>query len=418
MKKEVKYSVVGEEWKNKKDEAFKSVSKNAKVDGFRKGKVPRKIFEKNFPGKIEMEAANKAVDSKYMEVISSDEYKLALQPEVSITKLDDDGVEFTFTLVLQPEAKLGKYTNLKAKKKTVKVGKDEIQSKIDELLKNYAELVVKEDGEVETGDVAVIDYEGFKDGVAFEGGKGENYSLEIGSNTFIPGFEDGVKGMKLGETKDINLTFPKDYGVDELDGAEVVFKVTVKEIKRKVMPELDEDFFADLGMEEVTNKEELEAKIKEELKDNYEKEYEREYVDELLKEAVSDMECDIDDKIVLAEANGMYEDFIKSLESRGLNEEMYLSFAKTTKDDILEHMKDEALTRLQNTYLIDAIINKENIDITDEESKKELASMAKEYNMMEEDLLNAIGGEEMFKHELKVRKVIDILKSKDKKESK
>lgn len=224
--------------------------------------------------------------------------------------------------------------------------------------------------------------------------------------------------MKLGETKDINLTFPKDYGVDELDGAEVVFKVTVKEIKRKVMPELDEDFFADLGMEEVTNKEELEAKIKEELKDNYEKEYEREYVDELLKEAVSDMECDIDDKIVLAEANGMYEDFIKSLESRGLNEEMYLSFAKTTKDDILEHMKDEALTRLQNTYLIDAIINKENIDITDEESKKELASMAKEYNMMEEDLLNAIGGEEMFKHELKVRKVIDILKSKDKKESK
>ena len=141
-------------------------------------------------------------------------------------------------------------------------------------------------------------------------------------------------------------------------------------------------------------------------------------VDELLKEAVSDMECDIDDKIVLAEANGMYEDFIKSLESRGLNEEMYLSFAKTTKDDILEHMKDEALTRLQNTYLIDAIINKENIDITDEESKKELASMAKEYNIMEEDLLNAIGGEEMFKHELKVRKVIDILKSKDKKESK
>ena len=266
MKKEVKYTVKGEEWDKAKDRAFNKLNKTHRIDGFRKGKATRSIFEKKFPGEIVMEAANNLIDKKYVEIINDKEIIPVVEPKVNITKIDDEGLEATFTIVTEPEVKLGDYKNLPVKKDTVKVTKDEIKTRIDNLLKDYAELVVKEDGKVEDGDIAVIDFEGFKDDVAFDGGKGENYSLEIGSNSFIPGFEDGVKGMKKGESKDLKLTFPKDYGVADLAGADVVFKVTVNEIKKKVIPELDKDFFDDLGMDGVTDKDSLEAKIKEEIK--------------------------------------------------------------------------------------------------------------------------------------------------------
>ncbi len=406
------------EWVDSLDTVFKKKNKEVKIDGFRKGMASKEIYLKHFGiESLYADAIDACISVAYKKALDKEKLIPVIEPQVDVTGISDTNVIFKFTIITKPEVTLGDYKNLKVKKEEAKVTDEEVNNEIEHMRAHMADVVVKEDGTVVEGDTAVISFTGVVDGKEVEGAKGENYPLEIGSHSFIPGFEEGVIGMKTGETKELNLKFPENY-VEELKGKDVTFTVTVNEVKTRVLPEINKEFFEDLGYEDVKDEAGLEAKIKEELKDNYEKEYEREYVDELLKEAVSDMECDIDDKIVLAEANGMYEDFIKSLESRGLNEEMYLSFAKTTKDDILEHMKDEALTRLQNTYLIDAIINKENIDITDEESKKELASMAKEYNMMEEDLLNAIGGEEMFKHELKVRKVIDILKSKDKKESK
>ena len=410
MKKEVKYTVKGEEWDKAKDRAFNKLNKTHRIDGFRKGKATRSIFEKKFPGEIVMEAANNLIDKKYVEIINDKEIIPVVEPKVNITKIDDEGLEATFTIVTEPEVKLGDYKDLPIKKDTVRVTKDEIKTRIDNLLKDYAELVVKEDGKVEDGDIAVIDFEGFKDDVAFDGGKGENYSLEIGSNSFIPGFEDGVKGMKKGESKDLKLTFPKDYGVADLAGADVVFKVTVNEIKKKVIPELDKDFFDDLGMEGVTDKDSLEAKIKEEIKSEKERSADNKYIDDLLNAAVENMTCDIDDEIVEAEAKNMYNDVVQRMNMQGLTEEVYLQYADTTKEDIIENMKPEALKRLQNSYLLNAIIEKEKIEVSEEEAKKEIEDMAKTYNMTVEDIEKSIGGINAMLYDLKVRRAIDIMK--------
>lgn len=410
MKKEINYKVKGEKWNEAKDKAFNKLNSKRKIDGFRQGKATKNIFEKKFPGEIVMEAANELIDKKYREIIMDKDIKPVLEPKVNIVKLDDNELEANFVVITEPEIKLGEYKNLGIKKDSVRVTKDDIQNKIDSLLKDYAELVVKDNGDVEQGDIAIIDFEGFKDGVAFDGGKGENYSLEIGSNTFIPGFEDGVKGMKKGETKDINLTFPKDYGVDDLAGKDVIFKVTVNEIKTKVIPELDKDFFDDLGMEEVNNREELEKKIKEEIKSEKDRNAENKYVDELLSKAVSNMDCDIDDEIVMAEAEAMYDDFLKRMQMQGLTEEIYLQYANTTKEDIIEHMKEEALKRLKNSYLLDAVIKEEKLEVTEEEVNKEIEDMAKKYNMTFEDVTQSIGGIEAMKYDLKVKKAIDLMK--------
>lgn len=410
MKKEINYKVNGEEWSKAQDKAFNKLNAKSKIDGFRAGKAPRNVFEKKHPGEIVMEAANQLIDSKYREIIMDKDIKPIIEPRVNIVKMDDKELEANFVVITEPEVKLGEYKNLDVKKETVKVTKAEVQDKIDKLLKDYAELVVKETGKVENGDVAIIDFEGFKDNVAFDGGKGENYSLEIGSNTFIPGFEDGVKGMKKGETKDIKLTFPEDYGAANLAGQDVVFKVSVNEIKSKVIPELNKDFFEDLGMDGITNKEELETKMKEEIKDEKSRNAENKFVDALLEKATSNMTCDIDDEIVDAEANAMYNDFMEKMKMQGISEEMYLQYANTTKDDIVDHMKEEALKRLKNSYLLQAIIKKEKINVSIDEAKKEIEEMAKKYNMTNEDVEKSIGGVDAIKYDLEVRQAIKLMK--------
>ena len=414
MKKVVNFKAQKEEWEKAKEKAFNKLNAKYTIDGFRKGKAPRSKFEKAYPGQIVMEAADMVIDQEYRRIIIEDKILPILEPKVDIVKVTDEELEVNFTFITEPTVKLGEYKNLKVKKETVKVTKEEIKERIDSLLRNYAELVVKEEGTVETGDIAVIDFEGFKDDVAFDGGKGENYSLEIGSNSFIPGFEDGVIGMKQGETKDLNLTFPEDYGHEELAGAKVVFKVTVNEIKSKVVPELDKEFFEDLGMEDITTKEELEAKMKEEIKAEKEKKADQNYIDSLLEKATSNMEVEIDDEIVEAEANSMYEDFMNHMAAQGINEEIYLQYAQTTKEDIVSHMKDEALTRLKNSYLLNAIIKEEKIEATTEEAEKEIAEMAQKYNMTEKDVKSSLGGIEAMIYDMKVRKAIDLMKSEEK----
>ena len=263
---EVTIKIENETWKEALDKAFKEKVKDAKVDGFRKGKVPRDIYEKHF-GKesLWLDAADKVLQEAYTKAIEESKLIPVVQPDVNLKNISDDLVEFVFKIITKPEVNVKKYKGLKIKPEEVKVTKDEIEHELSHVLEKYTELVTKE-GKVESGDIAIIDFEGFKDGVAFDGGKGENYSLEIGSNTFIPGFEDQVIGMKVGEEKDLNLTFPEDYGVKDLKGAAVVFKVKVNEIKTKQTRELDEDFFEDLGLEGVDSKEKLEKEIEKILK--------------------------------------------------------------------------------------------------------------------------------------------------------
>lgn len=410
MKKVVNYKAQKEDWEKAKDQAFKKISPKYKVDGFRKGKAPRNIFERNFPGQIVMEAADILIDQEYKRILTEGKILPILEPKIDIVKVNDDELEVNFSFILEPTVTLGEYKNLEVKKENVKVSKEEVQQKINELLKNYTELVIKEEGTVEEGDIAVIDFEGFKDDVAFDGGKGENYSLEIGSHSFIPGFEEGIIGMKKGEEKDLTLTFPEEYQEKSLAGKEVVFKVKVNEIKTKEVPELDKDFFEDLGMEEVKTKEDLEKKMKEEIKAQKEEEAEKKYVDALLEKAVSNMTIELDEEIIEAEAEAMYNDFMSHMSAQGITEELYLKYAGTTKEDIVDHMKKEAETRLKNSYLLNAIIREEQIEADEKEADEQIKDLAKKYNMTEEDVKSSLGGEDSVKYDIKVRKAIDLMK--------
>lgn len=410
MKKQVNYKVDGEKWEEAKDRAFAKLVKKAKVDGFREGKVPRNVFEKKYgTGEIISTAMEELVDSKYRDVIINEKIIPILEPKLDIVKADDEGFEVNMTFIVDPEVTLGKYKELKVKKDTVKVTKDEIEHELEHVLDHYAELVSKE-GKVENGNTVIIDFKGFKDNEEFEGGSANNYSLEIGSHSFIPGFEEGIIGMKKGESKDINLTFPKDYMAKDLAGSDVVFNVTVHDIKERVVPELTEDFFKDLDMEGVTNKEELEKALEKEIREHKEHHADEKFIDDLLKKAADNMTIDLDKEIIDAERDAIYDDFAKRLSGQGISEELYFAYTKTSKEKVLEDMAKEAELRLKYRYLLEAIVKEEKIEVSDKEAKEELKKMADEYKMTEEELLKEVRSLEALKYNLRMEKAIQVLK--------
>lgn len=411
MKKTVNYKVSGEEWTKAKDEAFAKIVKKAKVDGFRQGKVPRNVFEKKYgTGDIISEAMEKIVDAKYAETIVKEKLVPVVEPKLEIEKASDDELEFKITFILDPEVKLGNYKGLKVKKEEAKVTKKEIEHEVSHILDRYAELVSK-DGAVEDGDTVIIDFKGFKDNEAFEGGSAEGYSLEIGSHSFIPGFEEGIIGMKKDESKDIDLTFPEDYMAKDLAGQKVVFNVLVHDIKKRVVPELDEEFFKDLDMEGVTNKEELNKVIEEEIKAQKEHDNENKFIDNLLEAASKNMTIDLDEEIIDAEVERMYKQFTERLKMQGIDEELYFTYAGVTKEKVKEDMKKEAEARVKYRYLLEAIVKEEKIEIADKEAKEELKKMADTYKMTEEELLKEFNNSlEVLKYDLTMRKAIEVLK--------
>lgn len=390
MKEEKNLIVNGTEWKGLQDKAYEKVSKSAKVDGFRPGKAPRDMYEKKY-GKqdIMMEAADMAIKHEYERLLTDEKITPVIEPKVNLVKCDEEELEVKFEFVVEPKIELGKYTNLGIKMDKVKVTKEEVENRIKSLLDEYAEIEVK-DGSVEDGDIAVIDFTGFKDGVEFEGGKGENYSLTIGSKSFIPGFEDAIIGMRKGEEKDIDLTFPEDYMSEELKGKAVVFKVKVNEIKTRVVPKIDKEFFEDLGMEGVTTKEELEHEIKHELEHQKEHEAEHVYEEKCLDKAAENMKCDICEELVMDEVEHMYKEFIERMQMQGISEEMYFQYTKSKKEDITDQMKPEALKRIKYRYLLKEIIKVEKIKVTDKEAKDRVKEMSKMYQVSEEVILKEL----------------------------
>lgn len=414
MKKVVNYKVNGEEWTKAKDEAFAKIVKKVKVDGFRNGKVPRNIFEKKYgTGDIISEAMEAIVDAKYGETIVKEKLVPVAESKLEIVKADDKELEFNITFILDPEVKLGDYKNLKVKKEVVKVTKKEVEHEVSHILDRYAELVSK-DGAAEEGDTVVIDFKGFKDNEEFDGGSAEGYSLELGSHAFIPGFEEGVIGMKREENKDIKLTFPEDYMAKDLAGCEVVFNVTLHDIKKRVIPELDEDFFKDLDMEGVTNKEELNKVVEEEIKAQKEADAENKYIDDLLSEAANNMTIELDEEIIDAEVERMYSQFVERLKMQGVNEELYYAYANTTKDKVKNDMQKEAEARVKYRYLLEAIAKEEKIEVSDKDAKEELKNMAEKYKMTEEELLKEFGSLEVVKYDLSMRKAIELLQESNK----
>lgn len=411
MREEVNFKLEGKEWVELQDKAFEKLNKKANIDGFRPGKAPRDIFEKKY-GKQEiiLEAADEATNKEYKRLLGENKITPIIEPKVELIKCDSDTLEVKFTFITDPEVTLGEYTNLKVKKEKAKVTKEEIDNSIKELLNEYAEVVVKE-GNVESGDIAIIDFAGYKDGVAFEGGTSENYSLTIGSNTFIPGFEDAVIGMAKGEEKDIELTFPEDYMQEDLKGQKVVFKVKVNEIKTRKIPELNKEFFEDLNMEGITDKESLEKDIKEELTHRKEHELEHAYEDACLDKAANNMKIEILPELIDDEAHQMYHEFMDRMKRQGITEELYLKYTNSKEEDLIEKMKDEAKKRIQYRYLLREIIKKENIKITDKEAKEKIKEIAKQYNVTEEEILKEVGTLEAMKMDLAFQKAVELVKA-------
>lgn len=411
--KEIKMELEGKEWEECLDKAFKKNNKKAKIDGFRPGKAPKDVFIKRYGiESLFMDAADEAIYVAYDKVISENKDildKLVARPDINIESIDEKKIVLKFVLTMRPEVKLGKYTDLGIKKAKATATKKEIEESIDNMRNRYAEDVIKE-GKIASGDIAVINFEGFVDGKPFEGGKGENYSLKIGSGTFIPGFEDQLIGLKALDEKDVKVTFPEDYHAEDLKGKDAVFKVKVIEVKEVSVPELDKDFFDDLGMEGITNKEELEKTVKENIIARKEMENENKYLDDLLEAAAKNTKVDVPEVMINEELDRMIKDYSDHLKMQGITLEQFYQFTNSDESALKGQMKEEANKRVVYRLMLEEIANKEKIEITDDEAKKEAKVLAEKYGVSEEEFLMNFGGLDIVKYDLRMRRAMDILK--------
>lgn len=406
---EITIKIDGKKWEEALDKSFKKNVKEVKMDGFRKGSIPKNIYLKKYGiESLFMDAVNEALPNAYDEVDKKG-LKPIIQPKVDIKHIDEKSLELVFTITEAPSVKIKKYKDLKVKKDKVTVTDKEVDTEIENLRKQYAEIVVK-DGKVENGDTAVIDFEGFKDNVPFEGGKGENFPLEIGSNTFIPGFEEQLIGMKKDTNKDIKVTFPEDYPADNLKGKEVVFKVHLHEIKTRKVPELNEDFILDLAMEGVKTLDELKVKVKENLTSKKELDAENKRIETILEEINKNVEVEISNDLIDTEIDNMIASYEDRLKMQGITLEQYLEFTKLSMDKLREDLKKEAEKSVRYRLFLNEIIEKENLKVTKKEIDEELKKMADMYQMSIEDIKSAMGGEVYLEGELRYKKVIDFLK--------
>ena len=407
---EIEFELKGKEWTTAVDEAFNKAIKTAKIDGFRQGKAPRSVFEKKY-GKVSLfyDAVNAKLPEMYSKVLKDNDLEPIIDPKIEILDINDDLCKVKFTVTTKPEVKIKKYKSLGVKKEEAKVTKKEIDEEIENLRARYADLEIKE-GKIESGDIAVIDFEGFKDGVAFEGGKGENYSLTIGSNTFIPGFEDALIGHKSGENVDVNVTFPKDYQSEELKGKKATFKVTIHEVKTKVLPELDENFFLDLEMDDVKSKKDLEKVTEEQIKARKEYEIENKYIDELLAEVAKNTTVDIPNELVEEEIDHMIHEYSHNLEMQGISLDLFYKYTNSSEEQLREQMRNDAETRVKYRFMLDEIANLEKIEISDKEATEEAEKQAARYNVSKDEFIAQIGGLEVLKSDLRIGKAIEVIK--------
>jgi trigger factor len=392
------------------DQAFKKVVKQVNVPGFRKGKVPRGMFEKRF-----------GVESLYQDAIDfllPDAYEKAVQeagiepvdrPEIDIEQFEKgQNLIFTAKVIVKPEVALGEYKNLVVEKMDSTVTDEDVDQELTKLQERQAELIVKEEGTVENGDTAVIDFEGFVDGVAFEGGKGENYSLTIGSGSFIPGFEEQLIGAAAGEEKDVEVSFPEEYHAEELAGKPATFKVKVHEIKTQELPALDDEFAKDVD-DEVETLEQLKMKTRSRLEEAKKQESENTMKDALVDLATANATIDVPQAMIKSEQDRMIREFEQRLTQQGMNLDLYYQFSGTDEAALREQMAEDAKKRVRMNLTLEAIAKAENIQVSDTELEEELNKMAEMYQTTAENIKNMLGNVDLFKEDIKVRKAIDFL---------
>lgn len=411
MKKEIIVEMKGKEWNDLLDHVFEHKKKDVQVDGFRKGNVPKDVYIKKFGiESLYMDAVDHALPTLYDKMLKENkDLSIACKPSVDVKSIDKDHLEVVFIITPKPEVKLGEYKNLGIKKETVKVTKEEIEHELEHLREQFVELKDKTEGVVEENDEATIDYEGFKDGKPFEGGKSENYPLVIGSHSFIPGFEEGLVGMKIGEEKDIDLTFPKNYHSEELKGAKVTFKVKVKSLKSREYPEYNEDFFKDLNMPEVDSLDKLKESIKEHIEGHKIADAEDKYFEECLTKASENAKIDVPKEMIDEEIDRIMDDISNRLEMQGMNLDTYLKMLGMDTDKFKEQFKGEAEKRVRYRLVIDEVVKVENIKVTDKELDDYSKEMASKYKMDEKEFIEKIGGKDFLKYDLEVKKAMEII---------
>ncbi len=403
--------VSAEEFDAAMEKAYQKNKGKITLPGFRRGKAPRKMIEKMYGAGIFYEdAANELIPGAYSRAADECGEEVVSQPQIDVVQIEE-GKPFIFTaeVALKPEVTLGEYKGLEVEKAEVSVSEEEVDKEIERERENNSRMIDIDDRAVQDGDMIKLDFEGFVDGEAFAGGKGDDYPLTIGSGSFIPGFEEQLVGAKIGEDVEVNVTFPENYQAEELQGKAAVFKCKVKEIRVKELPELDDEFAQDVSEFDTLAeyKDDVRAKILERKTD----EAKNQKQSKVVEKAVANATMDIPDAMIDEQVRRMADDFTRRIESQGLTVEQYMQFSGQTADQMLEQMRPEALKRIQNSLVLEAIAKAENIEISDERLDEEIAKMAESYKM-ETDKLKEIMGDyekEQMKSDLAIQAAVELI---------
>ncbi|WP_134684793.1 trigger factor [Brevibacillus migulae] len=399
------------------DQAFKKVVKKVNVPGFRKGKIPRKMFEARFGVEsLYQDALDILLPAAYGQAVRETEIEPVDRPEVDVEQMErGKNLIFKATVTVKPEVKLGDYKNLTIEPKEFTVTDEQVEEELKRMQERHAELVVVEEGTAQNGNMAQIDFEGFQDGVAFEGGKAENYSLELGSGTFIPGFEEQIVGMAIGEEKDITLTFPEEYHSPNLAGKEALFKVKLNGIKRKNLPALDDEFAKDVS--EFDTLDELKADTKKKLEERAANEKDTYVREQLLLKASENAEIEIPGVMIEQELDQMVNEFGQRLRMQGMDIELYYQFSGMDESQLRDQLRPDATTRVRSALTMEAIAKAENIQVTEEDITEELNKMASMYGRPADELRKIFTSQDGLaglRQDIQARKTIDLLVAENK----
>lgn len=403
--------VSAEEFETALDKAYKKNKNKISLPGFRKGKAPRAMIEKMYgTGVFYEDAANDLIPDAYESAAKESKLEIVAQPSIDVTQIEKGKpFIFTATVAVKPEVTLGEYKGIEVEKKTAEVTDEELQAEIDKVRESNSRMITVDDRAVQDGDITTIDFEGFVDGEPFEGGKGEDYPLTIGSHSFIDNFEEQLIGKNIGEETEVNVTFPEQYQAEELQGKPAVFKVTIKEIKVKELPELDDDFAQDVS--EFDTVDEYKEDLKKKLLENKEAALKREKEEDVVGKIIENATMEIPDPMVDTQVRQMVQEFSQRIQSQGLSLQQYMQFTGMTPESLTNELQPQALKRIQSRLVLEAVAAAENIETSDEDLEKELEKMAEMYQM-EADKLKELVGEEEKKQialDLAVQKAVELV---------
>lgn len=405
--------VSSEEFEKAIAKAYKKNKNKISMPGFRKGKAPRAMIEKMYgKGVFYEDAANSIIPDAYADAAKESELEIVAQPEIDVTQIESGKpFIFTATVALKPEVTLGEYKGIEVEKKEVEVTDEEVDTEINRVRESNARMIDIDDRAAQDGDTVVIDFDGYVDGKQFEGGKAEDYSLVLGSHSFIDNFEEQLEGKNIGEDVTVNVTFPENYQAEELQGKPAEFKVKIKEIKVKELPELDDDFAQDVSNFDTIA--EYKEDLKKKIAENKEEALKREREETVIGKIIENAQMDIPEQMVEAQTRQMTQEFAQRLSSQGLSIDQYMQFTGLTPQKMIEELKPQALKRIQSRLVLEAVVAAENIETSEDELNKEIENMASMYQMEVDKLKEVIGEEEkkQISLDLAVQKAVEMVTS-------